>query len=107
MSAGMSKIASGVDGVGIIVAVGGGVMVGTAVGGETVSVAEPPHALRRTIIKIVKRKCLTRTAYTPKNKNGRIILPDFAKAGGGEFYRKIYKSAAKRSLNTKYTKVSK
>jgi hypothetical protein len=72
MSAGRSKIASGVDGVGIIVAVGGGVFVGTAVGGATVSVAVPPQALRRTIIKIVKSNFLTRTVHTPKLRMGEL-----------------------------------
>jgi hypothetical protein len=52
--------------VGIIVAVGGGVIVGTAVGGATVSVAEPPQALNTTMIRIAKRNFLTRTAYTPR-----------------------------------------
>jgi hypothetical protein len=78
MSAGRSKIASGVDGVGMIVAVGGGVFVGTAVGGATVSVAEPPQALKRTIMRIVKSKCLTRTVHTPKLRMDELyclILP--------------------------------
>jgi len=55
MSAGRAKIASGVDGVGTIVAVDGGVFVGMAVGGATVSVAEPPQALKITTIRIEMR----------------------------------------------------
>jgi hypothetical protein len=71
MSAGRSKIASGVDGVEINVAVGSAVIVGTAVGSATtVSVAELPQALSRTRIRMENRKCLTRTVHTPKIKNG-------------------------------------
>ena len=68
MSAGRSKIVSGVDGVGIIVAVGGGVFVGTAVGGATVSVVVPLQALRRATIRIVKNKYLTRTVHPPSKE---------------------------------------
>jgi hypothetical protein len=52
--------------VGIIVGAGSGVFVGMAVGGAIVSVAEPLQALKITIVRIAKRKYLTRTAYTPK-----------------------------------------
>jgi hypothetical protein len=83
ISAGISKIANGVEGVGIIVAVGGGVFVGTAVGGATVSVAGPPQALKRTIIRIVNRKFLTRTAHTPKNKNDELYCLILRKQAGG------------------------
>jgi hypothetical protein len=64
MSAGMTKIASGVDGVGMIVAVGWGVWDGTTVGGA-ISVVDPPQALKIAIISIVRRKYFIRTGFAP------------------------------------------
>jgi len=98
ISAGSTRSAKGVDGVGIIVAVGIGVIVGTAVGGAIVSVAEPLQALKTTIMKIVKRKYLTRTVYAPKNKNNRIILLDFAKANKRKNRQTSSLNAKRRTL---------
>jgi hypothetical protein len=60
MSAGKTKIASGVDGVGITVAVGMGVCVGTAVGGA-ISVGSSPHEVNKARARITKKKNLIRT----------------------------------------------
>jgi hypothetical protein len=59
MLAGITRIASGVEGVGISVAVGMGVCVGTAVGSAT-SGELLPHETNKANIKVVRRKCLTR-----------------------------------------------
>jgi hypothetical protein len=59
MSAGRTKIASGVDGVGMTVEVGSAVVVGTAVG-PVDWVAEPPQELRIAISSTAMKKCLTR-----------------------------------------------
>ena len=61
----MTRIASGVDGVGMIVAGGKGVSVGTTVG-AAISVGESPHALKMAMIKIAKKKCFTRTGLLQK-----------------------------------------
>jgi hypothetical protein len=71
-----------------------GVSVGIVVGGTIVSVADPLQALKATTMKMVSRKYLTRTVYAPKNKNDRIILPDFAKANK-------WKNQQASSLNAK------
>jgi hypothetical protein len=65
MSAGKTRIASGVDGVGIIVAAGKGVWVGTTVGAG-ISVGVPPQALNMARANATRMMDLTRTGFSPK-----------------------------------------
>ena len=61
----MTRIASGVDGVGIMVAVGGGISVGTTAGPAT-SVVDLLQAPDTTMINIAMMKCLARKGLLQK-----------------------------------------
>ena len=89
MFTGRTKIASGVDGVGMIVAVGWGVCDGTTVG-AVISVEGAPHALRMAMIKIAKKRCLTRKVILQK-----LRMP--------ELYCLILRIQACENLNQKET----